>query len=216
MSKSIVIIGRGHSVTKSTKQFIDLHDEVCIINQLFYNNYKHLISDHADYIFGNRTSFRYSQEMVDMLGLKEMIFTGKSDQKFDRVNNKLKINYPNPNLRDIMMEKYGFDPSSGIQALYYFLDIGKYNQISIVGFDFYEVGSIPYYFKPSEADNEQKYLWGSTYKDNKINIPSGHDTTISIDYLIDVITENPSINFKIITHSNRIKEIEKDNLEIIK
>ena len=197
MSKSIAILGRGHSVTKCTKEFIDSHDEVCLVNYIIYNGYEHLVSDHADYMFGNRTSFRYSPQQVDKLGLKEMIFTGKRGQGFDRKNPKVN----------------GFDPSSGIQALHYFLK-QDYNKISLIGFDFYEVGSTPYYFKPSEA-GEQKSLWNGSYKDNKINVASGHDTTKSIDYLEKVIIDIPEIEFNLISHSKRVNAIGGDNVKII-
>lgn len=201
-------------MTKCTKKFIDSHDEVCLINYIIYNGYEHLVSDHADYMFGNRTSFRYSPQQVDKLGLKEMIFTGKINQSFDSTNPKVKVILPTPNLRDEMMGLYGFDPASGIQALHYFLK-RDYDKISLIGFDFYEVGSTPYYFKPSEATSEQKYLWSGDYKDNKINVASGHDTTKSIDYLEKVITDNPQIEFNLITHSKRVNGIEGDNVNIV-
>ena len=214
MSKSIVLLGRGSSVGKSTKEFIDSHDEVCIINYIIYRGYEELVSNHADYMFGNRTSLRYNTDEIVRLGLKEMVFTGKNDQRFDRIDPNLKVTYPNPNIRDVFLNEYGFDPSSGIQALYYFLEKNDYNKISLVGFDFYEVGSSPYYFKPEEASSEQQSLWGNEYKGNKINVPSGHDTDKSINYLEGVIREYKDIEFQMISNSERVNKIKSPNYKI--
>ena len=77
MGKSIIILGRGYSVTKCTKEFVDLHDEVCIVNRVIYVNYEHLVSNHADYLFTNKTGLIYNPNLTKELGIKEMLFTGK-------------------------------------------------------------------------------------------------------------------------------------------
>ena len=54
--KSIVIIGKGTSVLNSTKEFIDKHDKVCIINEVIYSpKYAPYISNRVDYQFINST-----------------------------------------------------------------------------------------------------------------------------------------------------------------
>ena len=206
----IILLVRGESVNRCTKEFVDSHDIVAIINNIIYKGYEHLVSNHADIIFGNRTSIRYSNEEVKALGLREAIFTGKSNQKFDTERHNLKPNYPK--LSDDMMSQYDFDPASGIQALFYFLKYKKPTEISLVGFDFYEVGSKPYYFKPHEAPKEQKALWGNEYKGDKINVPSGHDTDKSIQYLDSVINEYSNIKFNVISNSVRVNNIEGVNV----
>ena len=101
-----------------------------------------------------------------------------------------------------------------MQALFYFIKNENHDKITIVGFDFYEIGSIPYYFKVEEAHQRQKYLWGSTYKGNKINIHSGHDTDKSIQLFEQLILENLNIEFNVISNSKRINEIKTPNFKI--
>jgi len=212
--KSIVIIGKGSSVGRCTKEFVDSHDEVAIINHIVYGGYEHLVSDHADYIFCNRTGFRYDESMVKKLGLKEAIFTGKDNQTFDRNVPPVKFIYPKPNLRNDVIENLGMDLSSGMQGLYYLINQKKYDKISLVGFDFYELGSTPYYFKPEEAPNELKYLWGKEYSGNKINVPSGHNTDKSIEVLLGLIGDEEGIEFEMITNNSVLKETKLENLKI--
>lgn len=214
MSK-IIIIGKGESVTRSTAEFVDSHDMVIIVNKIVYNGYEHLISKRADVIFGNRTSLRYSKGQVKEMGLKEAIFTGKSNQSFVNYLDGVKLIYPKPNLGDAFKQKYGFDPSSGLQALYHTLSNRNPTEITLIGFDFYEVGSKPYYFKPSEVEPELRYLWDGDYKNDVINKASGHNTDKSIDYLERVIIDNPEIKFNIISNSSKVNKFEYENCNIL-
>tara|TARA_R110000772_G_scaffold17946_1_gene49810 strand:- start:52906 stop:53556 length:651 start_codon:yes stop_codon:yes gene_type:complete len=211
---SIIIIGKGSSVGRCTKEFVDSHDEVAIINHIVYGGYEHLISNHADYIFCNRSGFRYNESMVQSLGLKEAIFTGKDNQRFDKNISPVKFIYPKPNLGNHIIEEFDVDPSSGMQGVYYLINQKKYNKISLVGFDFYEVGSTPYYFKPEEAPSDVKYLWGGKWRGNKINIPSGHDTDKSIEMLLGLMGDNKDIEFEMITNNSILKETQLENLKI--
>ena len=215
MGKSLAIIGRGHSVTKCNKNFVDNHDEVAIINYVIFNNYNHLISNRADHLFTNKTGLRYSEIDIQQLNLKNMYFTWHSYQRFERTNPKVKTIYPKPNLHEKILADYGFKPSSGMQCLYYFLNNCNYSEISLIGFDFYEVGSIPYYFKPSECLSEQRYLWEGDYKGNKINTPSGHDTDKSIKFLEKMVKLYSNITFNIISHNKKVNSLSYNNLNII-
>jgi hypothetical protein len=218
MDKSIVIIGKGYSVTKCTKEFIDSHDEVAIINSPVYEGYEHLISNRADYLFTNKTGMLYSDAQIKKLGLKEMIFTGRKEQRFQRNSNLVKSIYPNPNLYELSTPLFGvYGASSGIQALMYLESQKKYNKFSLVGFDFYQVGLPPYYFDPKYAHPELKYLWGNgnVYKNNVINNESLHSVEKSIEYITNMIKNNKNIEFNIITLNSKFNDIKIDNLKII-
>ena len=216
MSKSIIIIGKGYSITKCTKEFVDSHDEVAIINSPIYGEYEHLISNHADYLFTNKTGMLYSVDQIKKLGLKEMIFTGCGHQKFQRQSNHVKMIYPNPNIYEETLKKENLGPSSGIQALIYFLKGNIYNIISLVGFDFYQVGLPPYYFDPKYVHQEMKYMWNGGWKNNVVNSINLHDEDKTINYLINTIKNNPDIQFNIITLNDKFKSIEIDNLNVVK
>jgi hypothetical protein len=215
MNKSIIIIGKGYSVTKCTKEFVDSHDEVAIINSPVYGEYEHLISNHADYLFTNKTGMLYNHDQIKKLGLKEMIFTGRGNQKFQRPSNHVKMVYPNPNIFDHFDNNIGFWPNSGLQAVYYLVNSGKYNKISLVGFDFYQLGLPPYYFDPKYVHSELKYLWQGDWKDNKVNVPNLHDEEKTINFLVDFIKNNNNIKFNIITLKDTFKNISLDNLTFI-
>jgi hypothetical protein len=213
MDKSLIIIGKGCSVLRCKKEFVDSHDEVCIINHVIFEGYEHLISDRADLMFGNRTSLRYSEPEVKKLGLKKIFYTGHLGQKFDRGSRNIEFIYPRPNLHEEMLAKYDLLPSSGMQGLYYLLKEKKYNKISIVGFDFYEVGTTPYYFGPSFA-KEMGEVFGGVWKGNRINVASGHDTNKSILLLERLVKENMDIDFKIISDHEKVNKIISSNYKV--
>jgi nucleoside-diphosphate-sugar epimerase len=211
MGKSLIIIGKGYSVWKCTKEIVDSHDEVCLINSPIYNGYEHLISNRADFMFTNKTGLIYTPQMVKKLGLKKMFFTGHSYQKFGANHSGVQAVYPNPNLYEDILAKEEFKASSGIQALTYFIKTGEYSKITLVGFDFYEIGQPPYYYGVDQAHPEMKYLWGNKYKGNKINATSGHDPSKSIDYLVKLMDQNKDIKFNLISNNTRIKGLKIDN-----
>jgi hypothetical protein len=212
---SIILIGKGYSVKKCSKSFVDSHDYVCIINSPVYNGYTDLISDRADFMFTNKTGMVYGDNLINELGLKKMFFTGHPYQRFQRTSSIVESVYPNPNLHEEIKKKEGFSASSGLQALTYMINTNKYNKISLVGFDFYVLGQPPYYYGKDEAHNEIKYLWEGAWKNNVVNIPSGHDTDKSINYLEKLIKENKQIEFNIISNNDRVNKINSENVIII-
>jgi hypothetical protein len=72
----------------------------------------------------------------------------------------------------------------------------------LVGFDNFKKGDQTYYYKPSDYNNKLHYLIkNNTIKSDGIfNIISGHDpdkTKLFYEYLF---TNNPNINFQLITN----------------
>lgn len=215
MGKSLIIIGKGYSVWRCTKEIVDSHDEVCLVNSPVYDGYEHLLSYKADFMFTNKTGLIYNPQMVNKLGLKKMFFTGHPNQKFVKIHSGVECIYPKPNIYNDILDKEGFKASSGIQALTYLVKSKEYSKITLVGFDFYEIGQPPYYYGVDQAHQEIKYLWSNKYKGNKVNVESGHDPTKSIDYLIKIIKNNKDIKFKLISNNTRIKGLKIDNCSII-
>jgi hypothetical protein len=215
MAKSIIIIGKGYSVTNCTKEFVDSHDDVAIINSPVYEGYEHLISDHADYLFTNKTGMLYSDNQIKKLGLKKMFFTGWSYQKFQRSNSLVESIYIKPNIYEETLKNENFGPTSGMQALIYFLKNGGYDTISLVGFDFYQVGLPPYYFDPKYVHSELQYMYKDSWKNNVINSVNPHGENEHIQFLTDTINKNTTIKFNIITLNSKFNDIKIDNLKII-
>jgi len=206
--KSIVIIGKGPSVQRCTKEFIDSFDEVAICNHPVYSQYEHLISNHADYDFINVGDPNpYKKKLLESLGIKYIINTG-GRTIMDPPNTILpsyNIKY-HPFYRGVCLDyfktEHNLDPSTGIMAFHYFVSKPEYTKIGLVGFDLFQKGTPIYYFKKQEASKSLHYLWnrGSYDKNNKITFDSGHSVPKTYEYLINQIKEKKTKKFEIITN----------------
>lgn len=212
----IVIIGRGSSCLKSTKEFIESHDLICVANKFIYSGYEKYVGDKAHIQFRNGTCENYSENEINTLQLEKIIYTHNNRStypKYPKYYKNIEVVIPNPHIRnEIKNDGYTFDPNSGLIGLYYILKNYEVKKLSLVGFDFYEVGTKPYYFDFKNTDNNLKYLWSSKYKGDKINVESGHSTKDSINFLKDMINKYNNVKFDIITNSSGVKKIKEKNL----
>ena len=220
MSKSVVIIGKGPSVQRCTKKYIDSFDEVAICNHPVYDGYEHLISNHADYDFINVGDPNpYSVERLESLGIKFIVNTGGRN-----ICNPPPSILPSYNIKyhpfyrgtciDYFKTEHDLDPSTGIMAFHYFVNKPEYNKIALVGFDLFEQGTPIYYFKKEEVSQSLQYLWDRGIYDNtfKILYESGHNTHKTYDYLINQFKHYSDKHFEIITNYS-FESI--DNLKVI-
>lgn len=186
MSKSVVIIGKGPSVLRSTKKFVDSFDEVAICNRPLYDGYENYISSRADYDFCTnlKTVRQYTPELIEKLGIKKTILTGE--------NSFLRNNFEYKNL----------DPSTGILAFFYFLNQEDYTHISLVGFDFFEKNKKMYYFKPEELTSSLWYLYtNNTFSRDLIHLlDSGHNLELSFEFILESFKKNINKKFTIISN----------------
>lgn len=186
MNKSIVIIGKGESVLRCTKEFIDTFDEVAICNRPVYEGYEHLISNHADYDFVTNTESvrQYSEDLKKQLGIKETILTGLDCEL------RNSFNYKN------------LDPSTGTLAFYYFLKNQDYDKICMVGFDLFQKDKKVYYFNRNELNESLNYLVNGKTYDNELiqKNESGHNINLTYEYMIESIKENKEKKFIILSN----------------
>ena len=167
MKKSVVIIGKGPSVKNCTKQIIDSYDQIAICNFPPMEGYEQYIGNKADYHFLNAHDPNpYNSELLNNLELKYMFNTHEIPHPgFKNCFPQNEVLY-NPNYGKVTVEhfikNYGFHPSTGTQAFYYFVTKPEYDTIGLVGFDFFKVGEKSYYYPPSEVQASLKYL----YSDN--------------------------------------------------
>ena len=199
----VIIIGRGPSVLKCTKDFVDKHDMVVVVNKFVFKGYEEFVGERADIQFRNKGCTNFSRHEILTLKLKEIIYTHESGgyPSYPEHYNGVKITIPSPTLRRQMAKEIDFDPSSGIIALWYMINNYDISELSIVGFDFYVVGTKPYYFALKDTDKKMRHLWSKVYRGDKINVPSGHNTEKSIAYVKKVIRENNHIKFNIISNA---------------
>ena len=186
--KSIVIIGKGPSVSKSTKSFVDSFDEVAICNFPPMEKHQHLISNRAKYHFFNAgDTLPYHREFMNNLGLTHAFNTSICPTTVSLDRSHFLPDHP-----VIYDAKYGltttgmvqrdgkcvvaangrwdFWPSTGLMTFDYFYNSEEYNKIALVGIDCYQKGSDVYYFGLDETNPSLHYLWnGSRYsKEGKV------------------------------------------------
>ena len=206
--KSIVIIGKGPSVRRSSKEFIDSFDEVAICNHPPYSGYDHLISDHADYHFLNAGDpHPYDRMTLDGLGISEIFNTSRWEKPLveEILPSTGAMYYPTFGIDTIKhFEQYGFDewgPSSGVMAFSAFVDHKEYNKICLIGFDFFEKGKKNYYFEKDMANPNLHYLWenGTYSSDGKVLKTTHGGPEKTIDYLLGKIKNHPDKEFLIMS-----------------
>jgi len=207
MSKSIIILGKGPSILRCNKEFVDKFDDIAICNFPVLNSFfENLIKDrNILYHFANCGTFdeRYDLNVHNKLCIKNIINTNSKDNKAyaDYLKNHSLIK---ENIKETMLEKfksYDLDPNTGTMALQYILDTKNYNKIALVGFDNFKKGDNVYYYETKDYNKKIKYLIDLNIitKDGVYNQISGHDPLKTKKYYEDVFKKNVNIKFELIT-----------------
>lgn len=183
MNKSIVIIGKGISVLKCNQVFLNQFDEIAICNFPPIKGYEKHVGTKADYHFMNAHDPNpYEKNIINNLGLKHIFNTHTVPHKgykdcFPDHNFFYDSNYGKTTI-DYFKKEHNIDPSTGLQAFYYFVKKEEYKTIGLVGFDYFKVGQKGYYYSVGEVQNSLKYLYGTgPFDKNGIRIKeNGHDS----------------------------------------
>lgn len=183
LEKSVAILGKGPSVSRCTKEFIDSFDEVAACGRPVFLGYEHLIGNKAKYDFANRTATPYSEDEKNRLGIEYIIDTGS--------NTKIRDDFNHKNL----------DPSTGVLVFDYFLKREEYTKISLIGFDLFQTMEKMYYFKNEEFDPALQWLWndGTYDQEGRLTIVSGHKTEETFNYFNDMFDLYSNKKFYIIS-----------------
>ena len=224
MSKSLVIIGKGPSLHRCTKELIDSFDHIAIINRPIYEGYEHLISDHADFEFITEITPSYNEKWRNQLNLKLTL---------NQITSGFKEYY-----KQWIHGKYGFDlsidlyPDSGILIFEHFvrnkedkwdkepLLMEEYDKIGLIGFDLREVGKKSYYFKNEEAFDCLKYLWqNGTYDENGIYRMNssgnpGKQIECTYNYLMDTFKKYKNKEFHLLSDYSGFKGLKLNNVKL--
>ena len=204
MNRSVVIIGKGPSVIKSTKEFVDSFDDVALCNFPPMEGYEKHIGNRATHHFLNAHDPNpYSKERLNSLGLRDIFNTSHTahdgsdaiipDHKGNYWRNYGEINIP------AFKKNYGFDPSCGILAFCYFVEHG-YRDIGLVGFDFFKNNEKAYYYSVNEVQPSLRYLYTSggktPYNSEGVRIQeTTHDAKKSEQFVLDM-AEKYKINLR--------------------
>jgi len=181
VSKSVAILGKGPSVLRSTKEFIDSFDEVAGCGMPLFKGYEQYIGNRLHYHFANQTGTPYTKEEEEELGIKQLINTA------DRTPIRDNFNY-----KDL-------DPSTGILAFDFFVQQSEYTEIGLIGFDLFQTMQKMYYFKNEEFDPAVDWLWKNGTYDHKGRLTrvSLHSTEKTYEYFNHVFDTNPDKQFYI-------------------
>ena len=206
MSKSVVIIGKGPSVLKSTKDFVDSFDEVALCNFPPMEGYENYIGTRANYHFLNAHDPNpYSKNVINNLGLEYIFNTHYAPHAgIESIFPEHKVQYY-PNYGEIVIPqikaKFGFDPPCGVIAFDFFVKQGDIKKIGLVGFDFFKFGEKGYYYEPDKVQTSLKYLY-SDGKHTPFNSQgirqkeSPHNSDLSKKF-VDDMSEKYKINLVI-------------------
>ena len=207
MNKSVVIIGKGPSVLKSTQEFVCSFDEVVICNFPPIEGYDQYIGNKATYHFLNANDPNpYRKEILDNLGLKCMFNTHRLPIKppmdiFPDHDVKYIHDYGSTRVPEFKSQ-YKFDPSTGILAFDYFVNKNAFSLIGLVGFDFFKISERGYYYPISEVQDSHKYLYNSNgqmpFNAEGMRVrANSHDSEKSEKFVYDMIkTSGKELKFK--------------------
>jgi hypothetical protein len=203
MNKSIAIIGKGPSVKRCNRDFVDSFDEVAICNRPVFEGYEQYIGNRAHWDFANGSAKPYPPHIQKMIGFPEFIPVGEHED---------------PSRRDFNLEwKEKFapaGPSSGTVVFDWFLKKEEYTKIALIGFDLFPKGKLSYYFKRNEWNSNLEYLFhnGTVDPDGKLLIENSHNTELTYEYMCSMFDIHKDKTFYIITD---YPFEEKDNLTIM-
>ena len=203
LEKSIAILGKGPSVARCTRKFIDSFDEVAICGRPVFDGYEDKIGERATWDFANHTAVSYSYQRQESLGFPEFISVGSHDD------------LPRKNFSPEWNEKFAPDgPSTGTVVFDWFVRSEKYAKIALIGFDLFPVNENLYYFKRQEWNPNMEYLFnnGTFDKNGKLLKESSHNTELTYEYMCSMFDTYKDKQFYIITDYPFEK---RDNLKIM-
>ena len=207
--KSIILFGKGPSVSKCTKEIVEKYHDIGIINYPFINDFfANLISGKKiKYHFANCGTFdeRYTDQINDTLNIENILNThfNKSINYIHFLKNK---NLFKGSIRETydtyFKNNFDLDPNSGILALQFLIDTGEYDNILLVGFDNYKIGEQTYYYPIENINTKIKYIIGDNKdikNDGKYNQVSGHNPEKTEIYLSSLKNKYPNIKLERLT-----------------
>lgn len=196
MEKSIIIIGKGPSILRCKRTFVDSFDEVAGCGRPVFNGYEQYLGNRLHYHFANKTGTPYTKEEEITLGIKELICTAD--------NTPIRNNFKYKDL----------DPSTGILAFDYFVQKREYNRIALVGFDLFQHMQKMYYFKNEEFDPAVNWLWqnGTYDKEGRLTTISLHNIDRTYEYLNYIFDSYKDKKFYILSSYPFVK---KENVEVL-
>tara|TARA_Y100001970_G_scaffold291956_1_gene431242 strand:+ start:786 stop:1400 length:615 start_codon:yes stop_codon:yes gene_type:complete len=201
--KSIVLFGKGPSVSKCSKEIIEKYDDIAIINYPFLNDFfvNLILNREIKYHFANCATYdeRYTNQINDMLNIKNIINTHIHNNYIDYLKNiSLFKGSIRKKYETYFKNYFDLDPNSGIMALQFIIDTDEYDNILLVGFDNYKIGEQIYYYPIDNINTKIQYLinQNTITKEGNFNIVNGHNPEKTEIYLSSLKNKYPNIKIE--------------------
>ena len=200
--KSIILFGKGPSVTKCTKEIVDQYDDIAICNYPLLNDFFYNLIDNREikYHFANcgDPDGRHNNNVVEKLKIKNIINTNTTNNYIKIIKNKdLFVDSIHYEYNKYFREKFDLNPSTGIKGLQYIINTNEYNKILLVGIDNFKKGEQTYYFNIKDLNPSLKKYIGKAYtKEGIYNQVSEHNPDKTEIYLNSLKTSYPDIEIK--------------------
>ena len=210
--KSIIIIGKGPSVSRCTPKFINNFDDIAICNFPVFNDFFiNLIQNREiKYHFVNGGTFddRFNDSFNNthkITGIYNCHYNHTSNYKsFLKNKNLFNDSFIREKTESYLIDnKFDLNPSTGTIAFNYLVRSNLYNKIALVGFDNYQQNKSVYYYDISQA-NYKLFLCNegrnNITKNGKWTGIGGHNPVITKKYYLFEINKNKNIQFDFITN----------------
>lgn len=214
MGKSVVIIGKGPSILRTSSAYINSFDKIVIINRPVWEGYEKFIPKKAHIQYRNNSTQNFSKEEIKELGLEKVVSTAHPGEKLhpDAHHDLIEVEYPpftpGPD-RSIIMSSDPLDPnthflpSSGPVAVAHLLSKDEFSKMALVGFDLMALDHRAYYFKTNELQRNLKYLFGLGYYSSDENFirlkPSDHNIEQTQGFLVEKMKQYADVKFEVTT-----------------
>lgn len=206
---SIILLGKGESINKLTKEIILSHNYIAWANIHNHVKFDYLIPNKVDFLFIRNKTFindltKEQKLEISSLNIKHVFIAEKNIKKI--------LNYPIEKEFNTTNE-YGFNASTGLIAFNYLVTLSP-DILTIAGLDLFTTNNNLYYFNDIN-DNLSSKKTNDSLKQMTTNgklKKSLHDEENTIKFIIRKIKENPNIKFIFYT----LNEILKNNINQFK
>lgn len=202
LDRSVIVIGKGPSVLRSTRSWVDSFDDVAICNHVVFDGHRDRIGDRAHLWFHVWGCPPYTLSEWVNLGIRKIINVQpnetRGDEHFkDRIPAGISCEYEHFNIHQWFQNQYQLMAATGLRAIEYCIRKG-YNRIGIVGIDQFQENRTRYYFDPPRMQVGR----------------IGHASPRAIDYLKATMKINCFTKFEMVTTIQEMKDVGNDRCDI--
>ena len=229
-NNSAIIIGKGPSILKTNRQYVENFDKIIIANRPVWDGYEKYIPKKAHIQYRNNSTDNFSKQQFINLGIEKVVSTALPCEPLpyeahhgiaEVVYSQFELDPEDDQSFAFYFNKKKVNPSTGILAVYHTIKSNLYNKIALVGFDLIVRNKRMYYFKPNEMQQNKQFMFGLGYYSSESNgfLSLKHNTHSenSGEFLIYLMENNKNIQFEVTTENQDFVHMLSDleNVEIL-